>query len=470
MHCCWPRIKGLKVLRAVLGTQPRDTFFSDNDFTSLSEIEGKAQWKSLCQVVEVLLNTISRAAGEVEKTMNAILQQATALSVRVAAITTQVVARHIGRGDVARATWLSIVTGRPAFFLGTPGVDKTGTIQSLAGRIDGAVFYDVLMPTIVSAEQLLVESTSIEESPLPNGGKSIRTRDQLGRAASAHLLFADEIWKADPRPLQTLIDLSKGDGVRHEGALVKTPLKAFLAASNELPDPEGNLGAMWSRMTIRVVVDPLDRADKKRMVDGRLAFGLSGASTTASAASLSLEDIDALRAGRKLVVVPPEIVEIVLDIYQELLNEQDQDFSWLWADDRRFGRCFDVLQANALLDGRTTVGKQDLAVLEWMLWDVPEQIPVVRAKLAPYCRTPLVDAQEAVDSLLASGGIVQLVRGGDRTKGVQAITQCEACITELNRLQSSADSAMARQIGDLLTQVSEVKQDVIAVVTGARRP
>lgn len=158
----------------------------------------------------------------------------TALAATLKAITDEVVAENIGRLDVVKATLLSLVSGKPAFFLGAPGVNKTGTVEALAQRIVGANFFDALMPTIVSAEQLLVESTSIEETPMSGGGKSIRTHDTLGRAAAAHILFADEIWKGDPRVLQTVLDLAKGDGVRSEGAMIKTPLRSFLAASNEL--------------------------------------------------------------------------------------------------------------------------------------------------------------------------------------------------------------------------------------------
>lgn len=399
--------------------------------------------------------------------MNDLLQKAIALSSKVQSIAQDVQTRHIGRSDVVQATWLSLVSGRPAFFLGSPGVDKTGTIQDMARRIGGAVFYDVLMPTIVSVEQLLVESTSIEEVPTANGGKAIRTRDMLGRAALAHLLFADEIWKAEPRVLQTLIDLSKGGGVRHEGQMVKTPLLAFLAASNELPEPEGNLGAVWSRMTIRVVVNPLDRTGKQSLVKARLNRSTNNVS---SAAQLTLADVEMLRAARRHVDVPQGVVDTVLDIYQELLDDKSAVFSWAWSDDRRFGRVFDVLQAKALLDGRTTVGKHDVAVLEWLLWDVPEHIPLVKAKLAPYCRTALSDAQEAVDALLTPSGVVETVRKGNRGKGVPAITQCEAALSELKRLKGEADSGMSSKIADLVSQVESVKADVIAVVTGARKP
>lgn len=391
------------------------------------------------------------------------------LAAKVQAITSEVLATHIQRSDVVKATWLSLISGRPAFFLGSPGVDKTGTVQDLAKRILGAVFYDALMPMIVSVEQFLVESTSIEEVPTENGGRQIRTRDKLGRAALAHLLFADEIWKGEPRVLQTTLDLAKGDGIRHEGVLVKTPLLAFLAASNELPDPEGNLGAAWSRMTIRVMVNPLDRVGKASLVKARLSRDRKS-STNQSSAQLTLADIDTLRKARPMVEISDEIIDTVLNIYQELVDETSSDFKWAWADDRRFGRVFDVMQANALLDGRSKVGKQDIAILEWLLWDTPEQIAVIKTKIAPYTRTPFTDAQETVDTLLSPSGTISLVLGGDRAKGVQAITQCEAALAELNRLKGEVtDGAMTAAIENLLTQVNSVKADVIAIVTGTKK-
>lgn len=395
------------------------------------------------------------------------MKEAVALAAQIKGISLNVLAKHIQREEIVQATWLALVSGRPVFFLGPPGVDKTGTVQALAGRIEGAVFYDALMPTVVSVEQLLVESTSIEEAAAPDGGKQIRTRDLLGRAATAHLVFADEIWKAEPRVLQTLIDLSKGDGVRHEGTLVKTPLLAFLAASNELPDPEGNLGAVWSRMTIRVAVDPLDRAGKTRLVRARL--NRDRATSVSASVQLTLADVEILRQARPFVEVPDEIIDTTLDIIQELVDDKSADFAWAWADDRRFGRLFDVMQANALLAGRTLVTKADLAVLEWLLWDTPEHIPVVKAELAPYCRTPLIVARELLDTLLAPSGVVEAVRKGNRAKGVQSITQCESALAELGHLKGEAmsDAAMTAEIEDLLQQVNSVKAEVIAVVTGA---
>src|SRR3989338_4492992 len=390
-----------------------------------------------------------------------------ALVAKIGAITREVLTFHIGRGDVVKATWLSLVSGRPAFFLGSPGVDKTGVVQAMALRIASCVFYDALMPMVTSAEQLLVEKTSIKETTASDGGKDISTSDTLGRATSAHILFADEIWKAEPRVLQTCLDLAKGDGVRHEGRQVKTPLLAFLSASNELPDPEGNLGAAWSRMTIRVKVEPLGRAGKETFAKARLG---TRPITVSTPAELTLAEVEELRLARKSITVSNDIVAIVLDIYQELANDASGAFAWLWADDRRFGRALDVLQAHALLAGRDKVVKSDLVVLEWLLWDTPEQIAVVKAKVAPFVKTPFTDAQELIDALLSPSGVVKIVLGGNRGKGVEALTQCESAGTELKRLLGEAsDDAMRQGITELNKQVESVKADVISVVTGVKR-
>jgi len=396
------------------------------------------------------------------------VKEALALSPKIQGVAGEVLARHIGREDVVHATLLALVAGRPAFFLGPPGVDKTGTVESVVKKIAGAVFYDALMPTIISAEQLLVESTSIEETPTAEGGKAIRVRDTIGRAAKAHVLFADEIWKSEPRVLQPLLDLARGGEVRHEGETVITPLLAFLAASNELPDEEGNLGALWSRMTIRVNVSPLSRAGKAKMVAARLKRGRAQAAQAQEEVSsqLTLEEIKLLREARRLVKVPDEIVECVLDILQEL-TDNGSDFDWAWADDRRFGRLFDVLQAEALLAGRATVAKSDLWVLEWLLWNTPEQQAEVRAKVAPYCRTPLTEAQELVDALLAPGGAVAGLLAGDRTKLTQAVQQLDDCAREIARLKGEADAVMAQVIGELEAKLAETRAKAQQAIFGA---
>jgi hypothetical protein len=185
--------------------------------------------------------------------------------------------------------------------------------------------------------------------------------------------------------------------------------------------------------------------------------------------TLTLEEAKMLKKARPFVEISEEIIETVLSFLEELLDDDSSDFQWAWDDDRRFGRLFDVMQANALLNGRTKVTKTDMSVLEWMLWDEPGQIAVLKAKLAPYTRTVLDEAQEVIDALLAPGGTVDTVLGGNRSKAVEALTQAEEAEKELKRLKGEADAQDAVDIEALLTQLSDTKKDIIAVVTGQKK-
>ncbi|HNU76172.1 MAG TPA: MoxR family ATPase [bacterium] len=403
---------------------------------------------------------------------NELLQKAVSLAPKVKAISQDVSRRHIQRDDIIKATWLAIVSGRPAFFLGTPGVDKTGTIKAMIRKIHGAVFYEALMPMLSSGSELIVESTSLREKQEPDGGKTISTVDKLGRAASAHIFFGDEIWKTPDVALKMLFDLFNMDDIRHDGQVVHNPLLTFLAASNELPEPESQLEALWSRMSIRVQVNSLNRFGKKQLVEARLnryRETAEGEKAESKVETLTLEEAKMLKKARPFVEISEEIIETVLSFLEELLDDDSSDFQWAWDDDRRFGRLFDVMQANALLNGRTKVTKTDMSVLEWMLWDEPGQIAVLKAKLAPYTRTVLDEAQEVIDALLAPGGTVDTVLGGNRSKAVEALTQAEEAEKELKRLKGEADAQDAVDIEALLTQLSDTKKDIIAVVTGQKK-
>ena len=209
-------------------------------------------------------------------------------------------------------------------------------------------------------------------------------------------------------------------------------------------------------MTIRVAVASLDRAGKQALVAARLKRDRGQASSSPTV--LSLEDVESLRHARPLVDVPDQIVELVLDIYRQLLDQDAASFQWLWDDDRRFGRIFDVLQAEALLHGRTVVTKQDLIVLEFLLWDTPEQIGAVKAVLAPFVRTPAREAREMLDALLAHGGVVAtfLDQGG---REVDALRQVRECATEVDALMSSAGSEEA-EVRAVLDEVKALQRRV----------
>lgn len=389
-----------------------------------------------------------------------------ALSQKVNAATKRVTAKFIDREDVVKATFLALISDCAAFFLSPPGTGKTATVGELARQIRGLEFFEALMPGVPTPDQLFVESTEIVESTTPDGGKSIRVSQKLGRAAKAHLFFADEIWKTDPSVLNPLLDLARADGIRHEGEFVETPILGFLGASNELPDADGNLGALWSRMILRVHVRSLDATGRKAMVRARLA-GFKNGNAPEAAPELNVEDIHALQTARPFVDLPDAIVDTVLDVIQQLVSADADAFTWLAEDDRRFGFICDVLQAHALMNGRTVVTTADLGVLRWLLWDKPEQIPQVEGIVNPLCRTPIGECRELLDGLLQPGGTVAEVVSGTSTQAVKALQQVNACKAELNGKLGELSGADAERVRDWVTALTSLGTVIAMAAAGA---
>jgi hypothetical protein len=185
---------------------------------------------------------------------------------------------------------------------------------------------------------------------------------------------------------------------------------------------------------------------------------------------LTLADVKLLQEARPFVKVPESIMDTVLDIYDALANRSDSDFSVVLYDDRRFGRIFDAMQALALMSGRSVVTNAELTVLKWMLWDSDQQIPILSEVLVPYTRTPLSEAGELLNALLATNAPLEAAKSGDAQKAVAAITQAKAALDAISDLKKEAESAgenlMASEIETLRQSVQAEMDEVIAKMTG----
>jgi MoxR-like ATPase len=401
-----------------------------------------------------------------------LLAAAVALAEKINQVTNEVLVRNIGRQELIKVIWLGLISKHPVFALGPTGVNKTATIRQIVQRIDGARFAERLVPTIRSAEKLFVAKTRIRETNTADG-KEISLSDVLGLDADVHAWFGDEFFKDPDNPAMTeLIDFVLEGKVRHEGALVDTPLMLFVTAGNETPDPQSNVRATWSRMTYRVCVNSLDRRQKKDLVQSRLeryqeqVTGVQIASTTL----LTLDDVNALQKARPFVAIPENIIDTVLGVYDELGNRSDADFSNILGDDRRFGRIFDAMQAHALMNGRDSVSEVDLALLRYLLWDSESHIPILGEVLAPYTRSPLTEAEELINTLFAPNGAFELARGGNDSKNVEGLSQGRAAIAQLQdfaqEAQDAGDATMKAAIEVLVQQTQVEVQNFMNKILG----
>ena len=88
---------------------------------------------------------------------------------------------------------------------------------------------------------------------------------------SANFAFLDEIFKSSPAILNTLLTIINEKIFRNDGKDVKVPLHALIAASKETPAQGIGLEALYDRLNMRLLVEPLKEWDNfKNLIEGKI--------------------------------------------------------------------------------------------------------------------------------------------------------------------------------------------------------
>src|SRR4029434_1947536 len=150
----------------------------------------------------------------------------------------------------------------------------------------------------------------------------------------------------------------------HNGREVTSvPLLTLFGASNELPEDD-ELLALNDRFLLRFVVEYIGE-------DFRF-LKLLQAQPAPSRTTLSLDELEAARAGAAAVAVPGGVLRAITNLRRELVRRN------VVASDRRWAQSIGVLRAHAWLEGRDTVADADVAFLEHVLWRDPAERQTVR--------------------------------------------------------------------------------------------
>lgn len=382
---------------------------------------------------------------------------------RLRAVNAAVLKDNIGREEYLQVLSLTVLTGNPCFFVGPPGVSKTKTAQEWALHVKGARFFDVNMGGVKTSDELFLPKTCIVEEPMPNGGKRISIEKQIGGAGQSEIVFLDELPRAEPSMMNEILDLMKGGDIRYGGGVERIPLRFILTAGNRMIDPnEADQEAFCSRITLRLMVKALDRAGKRRLA---LHDPILDTTTT-----MTLQDIDLLQKAVKQIRLPEDIVDAALDIYEAILKEKPQDYAWLWSDDRRFKRlCRNVLRAQALLEGRTVVNKSDLKALKHVLWDTIEEISFIEKILKPYLKTPVTEAQQLLDAMMAAGDVVDGYLKGINEKASDAKGKSKTLIRKLEEFITQTSGSDQDGIKKILVEAQAVDRKISYIFDNGRR-
>lgn len=206
-----------------------------------------------------------------------------------------------------------------------------------------------------------------------------------GKIPESHIIFLDEVFKANDGLLNALLTALNEREYTNEGVTRQIPAISFFAASNEIPnfsDPaESILRPLYDRFELKMVTEYV----KDR--DTRLAMLAKKQSPTSTAAgcSITFEELEEMQREVAAVKVPATVNEAMDDILCELRRKG------VHISDRKYFGFTPIVQAQAWLEGRAEAQVYDLLALTAYLWTAPEELPQIAQVLKDICENPLGD-------------------------------------------------------------------------------
>ena len=288
-----------------------------------------------------------------------------------------------GKDEAVRLALLSAVAGESIFFLGLPGTAKSMISRRIAaafsdfytnGEFDpeSGGYFEYLMNEFSTPDEICgpVDLSALNEKP------SRYIRNTAGYLPSAKVAFLDEIWKSGPAILNTLLTIVN-ERIFHNGNKIeRVPLVSLAAASNELPEKNRGLEALWDRFILRVPVNPVsNEEDFFKVVDGREKKQEIPAGTASFL--LSFSEVESWQSEIDRIELGPEVKKVITSVRKELaLRNSDKDHGEeesYYVSDRRWKKIVRILKTSAFLNGRDSVGLMDCPLIGYCIWNTAKQ-------------------------------------------------------------------------------------------------
>ncbi|ROV59655.1 DUF3763 domain-containing protein [Vibrio ponticus] len=295
------------------------------------------------------------------------------------------------REDTIRMCLLAALAGESVFLLGPPGIAKSLIAKRLIQAFDNSSYFEYLMTRFSTPEEVF-GPLSIQE--LKDNGRYVRLTE--GYLPTAQVVFLDEIWKAGPAILNTLLTVVNEKTFKNGSEIERVPMRLLVSASNELPDEDSGLEALYDRMLVRVFVNRIqDKQNFKSMLtvgtpqEAKIPDGLA---ITDQEYHLWQQELDGLSLSDEVF----EKLYQLKSLLEQKAEKAGVEFaqSDMYVSDRRWKKSVKLLKASAYFNGRDSINPLDLLLLQDCLWNSAESREIVWQVIKEFALNYAFDQQE----------------------------------------------------------------------------
>ncbi len=287
----------------------------------------------------------------------------------------------VGREDAVNLALLAALSGEHILLVGPPGTAKSEVARRIHKAFTGEYF-----------ERLLTKFSVPEELFGPLSIKGLESdryeRKTEGFMPQASVAFVDEIFKANSAILNALLTLLNERKFHNGTEIADAPLVSAIGASNELPESE-ELGALYDRFLFRMEVSPVSDERFMDLLDVRNA-------EVKIQHKFDKEQLEGVRREAANVAVPDKVKDLLKSMRNFVRNEK------IFVSDRRWKKIFGMLKVAAWCNGNKEVSVWDCWLLQFCLWNKPEEREKIFAHYTELARAGGVFDAGHVTSVIAA--------------------------------------------------------------------
>lgn len=286
----------------------------------------------------------------------------------------------VEREEVLKLSFLCAMAGESIFMLGPPGIAKSLVSRKITDLFINATSFEVLMNRYSTPDEIFgpIDITELKK------GKYLRKTD--GYLPSCEIGFLDEIWKASSSIQNALLMIINEKIFVNDGKPVRVPLALLIAASNELPERNKGLEALWDRFIIRMDMKPIQ--NEERFLDlFTNPVNILDQQELTDQDKFELSTLKKVAKNTQYVEIPKNIRRYI-SLLRKKINEfnnkvretltNPNDFDLIYVSDRKWKKIGALLRTSAYLNGRMYVDVTDCFILENVIWNNTTQIEDIR--------------------------------------------------------------------------------------------